>query len=646
MSQPRDGGRIVLGAAAAFLLGAAALGVAAFVARDPVIPERDVAARPIEVHGGGYVASTACQACHPAQHEAWLASFHRTMTQVATPTTVEADFDGVQVDAVHGRPMRLERRGDEFWAEFDDPGWEGPDAERPRIRRQVVLITGSHHQQIYWYATGHDRVLNVLPGVYLLDERRWVPRSMVVLHPPNQRVAMLDGAWNAICIVCHTTNGQTRFDSPYRSKPIATQGVDTRVAEFGIACEACHGPGEQHVAANRNPLRRYLRHLTDRPDPTVVLPTRLDGRRGSQVCGQCHSVWEFYEADDEREAARHGLAYRPGDELTETRFVAQPSRDRSSPAMQALLADPEYVRGAFWPDGMIRVSGREYNGLIDSPCFAKATDPARTLSCFSCHTMHKTPDDPRPLAAWARDQISAGMEGNAACTQCHDAFATDVAAHTRHAPDSTGSLCYNCHMPYTSYGLLKALRSHAISSPSVAATLQTGRPNACNLCHLDQTLAWTAERLSEWYGTPEVTLSEDEREVAASLLSLLKGDAGQRAITAWSMGWTPAQHTSGTGWMVPFLTELMNDQYDAVRFIAHRSLRSLPGFGDVEYDYAAPARERVGAALRALQRWRASPLARERPESELLFEPDGSLMVDRMKRLFGQRDTRPLFLRE
>ena len=128
-----------------------------------------------------------------------------------------ADFDGVQVDDVHGDPMRLERRGDEFWAEFNDPGAAGPERERPRITRRVVLITGSHHQQIYWYATGHDRALNVLPGVYLIADDRWAPRSAVVLHPPNQAVSTVDGHWNAICLACHTTFPRTR--SIRRSSP-------------------------------------------------------------------------------------------------------------------------------------------------------------------------------------------------------------------------------------------------------------------------------------------------------------------------------------------------------------------------------------------------------------------------------------------
>ena len=628
--------------------GAAALGAAAAVSLDPVLPEAEVDDRPIEVPADGYVSSETCRACHPSQYATWDGSFHRTMTQVATPASVRADFDGVVVDAVHGRPMRLERRGDEFWAEFDDPGWEGDPRERPRITRQVVMITGSHHQNIYWYATGHDRALNVLPGVYLLAEDRWTPRNAVVLAPPGQGVAMLDGHWNAVCIDCHTTHGKTRFDTPFGSEPIRDQAVDSTVAELGIACEACHGPAEEHVAANRNPLRRYELHASGGPDPTIVEPTRLDPQRSSQVCGQCHSIWEFPDAAGERAASAAGLPYRPGDELRVTRFVAQPRVNGRSAAMGTLVAaDPDFVRGSFWADGLVRVSGREYNGLIDSPCFDDATTPERTLTCFSCHTMHKTPEDPRTVAEWAdTHQISTGMDGNAACAQCHTPVTADLPAHTNHAPESAGSRCYNCHMPYTSYGLLRAIRSHTVTSPSVRESVEIGRPNACNLCHLDRTLAWSAEHLHDWYAQPVANLDATGRTVAASILWLLRGDAGQRALTAWSYGWEPAQTASGTSWMVPYLGELLGDPYDAVRFIAATSLRTVPGFETLPYDFMGERSERIEAAIDALGAWRNSTRSRERRDPELLFGPDGTLDTAAMRRLFDQRDRRPLFLRE
>ena len=60
-----------------------------------------------------------------------------------------------------------------------------------------------------------------------------------------------------------------------------------------------------------------------------------------------------------------------------------------------------------------------------------------------------------------------------------------------------------------------AIPSHQISSPTVQATIDTGRPNACNLCHLDKTLEWSAEHLFEWYGTPKPDLNDDDRTIAA-----------------------------------------------------------------------------------------------------------------------------------
>src|SRR5439155_25411901 len=145
--------------------------------------------------------------------------------------------------------------------------------------------------------------------------------------------------------------------------------------------------------------------------------------------------------------------------------------------------------------------GREYNGLVESPCFQKGT-----MSCLSCHSMHQSDPD---------DQLAGRTESNAACTQCHK----DIKAeHTHHPQTSSSSLCYNCHMPHTTYGLMKAIRSHQVDSPSVQATVKTGRPNACNLCHLDKTLAWTADKLTEWFGAKPADLSQEEKTTSAAAL--------------------------------------------------------------------------------------------------------------------------------
>ena len=297
-----------------------------------------------------------------------------------------------------------------------------------------------------------------------------------------------------------------------------------------------------------------------------------------------------------------------------------------------------------WEDGMIRVSGRDYNGILDSEC-ARGGE----LSCLSCHSMHHSIDDPRPIDTWADDQLTDGMEGDGACLQCHETFAEAIEAHTHHPAQSPGARCYNCHMPHTTYGLLKAIRSHTIGrSPSVRESVDYGRPNACNLCHLDKSLAWTGRYLEEWYGRPRESLpSEEEETRSAALLWLLRGDPAQRALAAWHMGWAPAVAASGADWMAPFLAEVLDDSYSGVRFIAARSLQRINGFEDIGYDYIAPEASLVEAKRQVQARWRRMhPLETFQARSELFFDSQGEVDVGAVRDVLHRRDRRHVHISE
>ena len=234
--------------------------------------------RPIEVRQDGYVSSSTCKACHPSQYSSWSESYHRTMTQFATPQTVVPNFNGVELQAEEG-VYRLEQQGDEFWADMPDPHWQEGMGPRGRVRKRMVMLTGSHHQQAFWYPSGNTRVVWIFPFMYLIDEQRWIPRGAAFLGPPEKTKEIL-GVWNNSCIKCHSTRGHPR--------PDGTGGMDTRVAEIGIACEACHGPAERHVRLHRDPRQRYARYFDGRPDASIVQPERLSHNASAQVCGQCH----------------------------------------------------------------------------------------------------------------------------------------------------------------------------------------------------------------------------------------------------------------------------------------------------------------------------------------------------------------------
>ena len=589
---------------------------------------------------GGYVTSDTCQACHPDQYASWHRSYHRTMTQAARPETVRGNFDNVTLE-LGGQEYHLERRGHEFWVEMVDPDWKyvrllmqhhyetgraasppAPEPNPPRAKKRVGMLTGSHHMQAYWVPSQFGNEQFSLPFTYLFEEERWVPRNDVFLLPPD--TPELQQVWNVNCINCHATAGQPRKDP-------STHISDTRVAENGISCEACHGPAEAHVKVNSDLRYRYFARRTDAGDPTIINPARLSHRKSSEICSQCHAI-RFNHA--RADWLTNGFRYIPGDDNLETDRPVPRKEDfaQSRELAQERREDKALWEGSYWSDGMVRVSGREYNGLMESACFKRGQ-----LSCLSCHSMHTS--DPN-------DQLAAGMESNQACLQCHSAMAERLEQHTHHRAGSSGSLCYNCHMPHTTYGLLKALRSHWVDSPTVRASTETGRPNACNLCHLDRSLGWTQKYLSEWYGIRPVKLPADTEDVAAAVLWLLQGDAGQRALIAWHMGWEPAKAVSGTHWLARYLAETLTDSYSVVRYIGHRSLKRLPGFGQFVYDYVGPPGGRNQNRQKALEIWKSQGGGTSSTQTTNVASADGAMQEKRISELLRKRNDRRLELLE
>ena len=258
-----------------------------------------------------YVTSNSCRACHPGNYASWHASFHRTMTQVATPATLIPEARNVELSFA-GRQYKLERKGDNIFV--SDRSLGDKDYGPPR---QVVLLTGSHTLQILWNETGQGRTLEQFPFAYIIAEKMWAPVTQTFLMPPETKEAYSIGSWNGACMDCHVTQGVSKF--------VEGNKWDTNVAEFGIACEACHSEGREHIAANRNPFRRWKLHLTKSADPTIANASRMKGPESALVCGQCHSVWAFNGMDEKLDWNRQGGKFRPGKEDLVQRFVVQPN---------------------------------------------------------------------------------------------------------------------------------------------------------------------------------------------------------------------------------------------------------------------------------------------------------------------------------
>ena len=315
--------------------------------------------------------------------------------------------------AVHGRPMRLTERGQQLWAEFDDPdshiagcraaAHRAPGDDDHRLA-QPADLSGMRPDATGCSGSCRARISSPSSAGF---RAAWP-----VLHPPHEPPFSETGHWNGTCIACHATHGKPQFDTPFGSAPARHpgRGHDGRRVRHCLRERATGpvAPTWRRIAIRCAVTGCIWPAAPTRPPSSPRISIRDARRRSAASATACGSSTTRTAS---ALANSTGLPYRPGDELSARRFVAQPTVNANSPAMQALLADDSrFMRDSFWSDGMVRVSGREYNGLIESPCFKNAP-----IRAGRCHASRATRCTRRltiraPSSEWADDQLAVGQE--------------------------------------------------------------------------------------------------------------------------------------------------------------------------------------------------------------------------------------------
>jgi hypothetical protein len=296
------------------------------------------------------------------------------------------------------------------------------------------------------------------------------------------------------CVICHATGMQTLTKSakgewlfkPYTATVFALDdptyvdiNFDGNLDLTSITCEACHGPGSNHVLGANG------------PDPTkIVNPRKLTPAQQVEVCGQCHisgkskpaGTFTFLLKDDTM------TAWYPG--------IGQPLTD--------FFTDTT----AYWPDGKLQKSGRPWGDYHNS---VHANNPYEVVSCTECHDLHTATSNEAQVRQSRYDSASkltilTSIEENTFCLSCHathgpfanitkqmvaapaaneEAIGAVVSEHSHHpyGPDRAMGLgrCIGCHMAPTGGG-----HSWRAVAPelTIKYKAQGGMPNSCgNGCH-------------------------------------------------------------------------------------------------------------------------------------------------------------------
>ncbi|MEW6729916.1 MAG: HEAT repeat domain-containing protein [Acidobacteriota bacterium] len=515
-----------------------------------------------------YVGSQQCQQCHVEQYNHWFESHHRKMTQEATPASIVGDFQDTSYTFL-GVTSRMYRRGDEFYIYTLD--LNGEKMAEAKIARTV----GSRRFQQYLTQVGDTYYR--LPIAYNIEKKHWFNLQGLFLKPDSANFHQHTSIWNNNCVFCHNVKANPGLSFESRR-------FSTKVAELGIGCEACHGPGQLHIEKNQSWLWSNLRPRVRHDDPTIVNPLRLNKLQELQVCGHCHGQRVPRQSEAIKEILSTGDPYTPGEEL----FRYYQPVDR-----QTRIGDYEFA-DRFYPDGTPRLTAYEFQGVMMSACYQRGE-----MTCNRCHSVHRGKQ---------QSLLTDYMRSNKSCTQCHEAIAKDISAHTHHRADSSGSSCYECHRPRIAYGLLTAKRTHRILLPDINKTLTTQMPNGCNLCHKEQSAQWSAQYLSKWYGDKYRLTAENQQLLGTNSSELVRElfsyDPSARIAAAWALGQPGADANSQAGkWAIPFLIEALRDNYPAVRYFAIQSLTTLSQ-QDFGYFYMADPVVREASIARFEGWWR------------------------------------------
>jgi len=280
--------------------------------------------------GNRFVGSWRCRECHPDDYQAWRHTLHAVVVQDAkgNPEVVKGDFSA-------------------------------PDL--PFTRAEVEFTIGSHWDQRYLTPLGGEFV--VLPRKWSVTSRVWEPYNVW---------SWKKRPYAKNCAGCH----MTWFDPARRT-----------IAEPGVGCEACHGPGGKHCE--------------DELPSTIVNPARLGSYLRDMVCAACH-----VRGTDPSGEYYFPIGFIPGMDLSPLLVVNE--KDRRS--------------GEDSTTSIIRVF-KEWKKTIEENARGR---------CDQCGIK---------VGNMSREQKDSIKKF---CFNCHD-FGERESTHTHH-PAEVPLTCYDCHV--------------------------------------------------------------------------------------------------------------------------------------------------------------------------------------------------------
>ncbi len=439
-------------------------------------------ARPGTMAHNSFVGEQTCRSCHTDVAQLWDGSHHDYAMKRADTTSVRGNFNN-QTFVHQGKTYRFFKEDSLFMV-------EAPVADGKTQQYHITHTFGWEPLQQYLvdYGQGKLQALNI---AWDTEQKEWF-----VLNPKQDLqhgdwMHWTGGAmnWNSMCADCHSTNLQQNYIP-------SADSFNTTWSDINVSCEACHGPGKDHVTLMKSEDSSEATIQRIRKDLNLT----ADASQMEQLnqCAQCHALREELTDDYAHE----------GDFFDHYNLT---------------LLNPD----SYFADGQIKGEVYVYGSFLQSKMFKEGVE------CTDCH-------DPHTL------ELKANIEDNSLCMNCH-VPKYNTKSHHFHEENTEASQCVNCHMTGRYYMEVDFRRDHSFQVPRPDQSAQFGTPNACNNCHDQQTAEWAANAIDRWYGPDREAHFSDvilkanaEGAAARSELEQLAADTINpdiaRATAIWYLG--------------------------------------------------------------------------------------------------------------
>lgn len=374
-----------------------------------------------------YVGDKTCQTCHTEAYDKWVGSHHDLAMKPATSDFVRGDFSNATFKA-DGVSYRFYKNDSTYMVDVTE-------LEGVTTSYAIAYTFGWQPLQQYLirFPQGNYQTLR---ASWDTKTNKWFHQYPDTIIPTGDWLHWTGAAqiWNSMCASCHSTNIEKHFTE-------STRSYNTTYDIINVSCEACHGPGAQHVALMQSGKPAENAHYTN--------PGKAQQDLQISLCGTCHGRRTALTMDN------------------------NPHTDFLQYYLPELLTTENY-----FADGQQKGEVYNYASFLSSKMYRWG------VTCTDCHDPHSA---------------KIKLDGNALCLQCH-APKYDSPSHHFHTEGSLGASCVNCHLDGRYYMVNDYRHDHSFRVPRPDQSVKFGTPNACNSCHENKSAQWAADAVVKWYG--------------------------------------------------------------------------------------------------------------------------------------------------